>query len=182
MKAVVLCPGPSLADYKPEPCDMVVCVNRAALAHECTTWASLDYPMIRDNGPNILGNPSLLTQKQTAADLGLKAGRLERFPSIVTVQDIEPTYPMRIVDHGWWYVTMGAAIVYCVWKGAKEIKVYGADWEGKADFDGTMAGENREPARWDKERKLFADLKAYFSDVTIERVTGSALLAGRSES
>ncbi len=170
MNAIVLSPGPSLKDYKPQPADLTVCVNRAALLHKCDCFAALDYPMIRDHHATIIGAPTILTQQQTRDDLNLKPGRLDAF-EVVTVQDIEPTYPMNIVERGWWYVSMGAAIVYCAWKGAKQITVYGADWNGKEDLDGVEAGCNREPARWEKERQLFYDLQRYFKEreVTLTR-------------
>ncbi len=172
MNAVVLSPGPSLALLKEvPPCDLSCAVNRAALRFKVDCWASLDYPMIRDHLATIAGAPTLLTQQQTRDDLNLSPGRLDRF-EVVTCQEIAKTIPMEIVDRGWWYVSMGAAITYCAWRGAKSITVYGADWAGKEDFDGIEAGCNREPARWEKERKLFADLKAYFAErgVTIDRV------------
>ncbi len=86
MTAIVLCPGPSLAGYKPQPADLTVAVNRAALMFACDAWAALDYPMIRDHLATIAGAPTLLTQQQTRDDLNLSPGRLDRF-EVVTCQE-----------------------------------------------------------------------------------------------
>ena len=52
-----------------------------------------------------------------------------------------------------------AAIVYAAFKGATEIDVYGADWEGTADFDGVQGGKNRSEDRWREERGIFGALQ-----------------------
>lgn len=143
MTALILCPGESLASYVPQPADLVLTVNRAGLAHESDVWCALDYLMIRDNALDVMGNPRLLSRRQTICDT---AGWLGRFPAVMAFEDFPTPNGFRDMK------TMFAAALYAAAQGATSIKVYGCDWMGTKDFDGTEAGEDRTETRWAKEQ------------------------------
>lgn len=147
MNAVLLCPGPSLARLKSLPeCGISLAVNRAATLFAVDWFCASDYPMIRDYGPKVLGRPSLLTIRQTAHDL---RNRLDRFRSVKVAEDVLAGYGSPLKHHK----TAMLALLFAAWCGASTITVYGADWQGRTDFDGVNAGENRSDARWDEERR-----------------------------
>jgi hypothetical protein len=152
MHAIILCPGPSLATYAAHSADLVIGVNRAALAHECNVWATLDYPMIRDNADKLLGRPNLLTRRQTLIDIARRPARLQRFAEVRMVDDLDDFCPPTL---GYGRFSSAAALIYAAERGATQIDVYGADWAGTADFDGVNAGENRGAARWQAEAELW---------------------------
>ena len=155
MKAVILNPGPSLANLDAVPeCDLSIAVNRAALKFPCTIWAAADYPMIRDNWKQVLGQPRILTIDQTWHDIGHRVALdLE-----TTREEIFKTY-LNTKDVNWPMCTSFMAVVCAARAGATEIEIYGADWEGTEDFDGTQAaGEDRTEQRWEGERATFIPL------------------------
>jgi hypothetical protein len=164
MTAIILCPGESLASYKPKPADLVLAVNRAALQFECDVFCALDYPMIRDNGPNVLGNPALLSKGQTIRDVGPQ--RLARFAAV-------HEFPMPITDppglkH---QCTMVAAILFAA-RTCNRIEVCGCDMAGTKDYDGVEAGEDRTEWRWGREREAWDTLVPWLNErgVSLERM------------
>lgn len=162
MTSIILCPGPSLSRLESLPfCDLSIAVNRAALRFAVDVWASSDYPMIRNNYMSILGTPILLTMKQTAQDL--PAFRLAGFPTVKIMEQIE--VPKSL---GWLNKTMTAAMAYAYTEGAKQIDIYGCDWEGELDYDGTKAGENRSDARWELERADYRKLANWLGERGVE--------------
>lgn len=158
MKAVILCPGPSLARLiELPPCDISIAINRAALKFACQWWASLDYPMLRDNQAKILGNPQLLTRRQTYLDLHKRLGR---FAEIRIVEDM--------ADAAGYVKTLPCAMVFAHTLGAKRIDLYGVDWQGDCDFDGVKAGENRSEERWRLERLEVTGLMEWLAGKGVE--------------
>jgi hypothetical protein len=174
--AAILCPGPSLSrTYSGQPADLLIGVNRAALAYGCDVWAALDYTSdgkgVQPGGiirwrKDVIGNPVLLTTRTSLAAL---ARRGEPWGGqAVTVEEFAGFVPLQI---GWTLYSMTAAVVYAAWRGAKRIDLYGCDWAGTADHDGVMAGGNRSAERWSSERticesKLFPALKERGIEVT----------------
>ena len=169
MTYAILAPGPSLcatfdaADHE----GPIITVNRAALAYASEIWASTDYPIIRNNYESIKGTPNLLTRRQTASDL--PAHRKSRFPRVELVEDIVGI-PAKL---GWQEKTMTCAIMFAFVNGATEIDVYGCDWAGNLDYDGTKAGEDRSEARWAKERAVFEGIADWLKErgVEVRRIT-----------
>lgn len=163
MKAVVLCPGPSLAKFT--GCEhLTIGVNRAGLNKQvgpsyaetlgrisgfaCDWWAATDYPLIRDY--QALGKPKLFTSRQTANDIKGKFDHL--FSGIAAKEDIG--VPFNEVP--WTIYTATSALVLAYHLGATEIEVYGCDFAGVADWDGhsyqwkgNEAWRTRGGAKWD---------------------------------
>lgn len=158
MRAVILSPGPSLATYTPQSADVIIAVNRAALAHACDVWAALDYPMIRDNAVKVRGTPNLLSRQQTITDL--KPPRLTRFPNVIAVESLFEFCPPNLMP--WTLFTMTCAMIYAAYLGTNAIDIYGADFKGTQDYDGVEAGERRTEERWERDEKpLYARVKAW---------------------
>ncbi len=144
MVVAILNPGPSLANLLTLPkCDLSIAVNRAALRFECNIWAATDYPMIRDYQVFAMGNPKLLTRRQTWTDIKHRV----RLPLAGIVDDLALNVPAN-----WLAKTMTCAMAYAYAWGAHRIELYGCDWAGTKDFDGKEAGENRTDARWEAEK------------------------------
>jgi hypothetical protein len=72
MRALILCPGPSLAAFpgsaggKSDEPELLIGVNRAAAHVACDVWAAGDYPLIRKARCEVRGLPALLTAAATA--------------------------------------------------------------------------------------------------------------------
>ncbi len=149
MLAVILCPGPSLEELTEiPPCELSIAVNRAVLRFPVTWWAAVDYPMIRDNRAGVLGDPKLLTGKQTWEDIGRKVAP---FPEVMHVETLEECYPGKYDRR-----TTPSAILLAAWLGATEIHLYGDDRTQAADFDGHKNAETmmaRDPERWAAEAR-----------------------------
>ncbi len=143
MTAAILCPGPSLKALEVVPrVDLTIAVNRAALTFACDWWAARDYPMIRDNAAKVLAI------RTTANDL---RGRLNRFRVLATAEELNGWCPANLLGT----LTALLALLFAAKEGATRIDVYGADWKGTQDYDGTEAGENRTDERWAKEAGLW---------------------------
>ncbi len=151
MLAVILCPGPSLAKLEAIPeCDLSIAINRAAIRFPVDFWAAMDYPILKKHRDEIRGEPRLFTFSQTWKDVG---HRLKSFPRVYLREELEI----------WWggklpFKTFPASLVFAAWWGAREIEVYGCDWAGNLDFDGTVAGEDRSDDRWALERKMCGEV------------------------
>jgi hypothetical protein len=145
MKVKILCPGPSLADVRDVAGDLIIGVNRAALAHECDVWAAMDFPMIGNYSPK--GRPILFTKRET------KVLAPERFLSILYADDLDgPTFL-------WQKKTMICAMVFALRVGnASKIDLFGFDAAGTKDYDGKEAGEDRSDKRWTDELKTYEQL------------------------
>lgn len=151
MNATLLCPGPSLANYRPSTSTgIIIGVNRAATLHACDVWAATDIPLIKRTTP--LGTPVLLTIEATRDSL-IRRGRAWPY-GVVTHTDMAGGTP---TNNGtpWTRFTATAALKYAAWTGATRIDVYGADMAGELDWDGTKAGEWRDEDRWREERDIW---------------------------
>jgi hypothetical protein len=154
MRVALLCPGPSLAAYPGRSgFDLVLGVNRAAIAHGCDVWVACDVPCVRQHMEAVQGMPLLLTGMESSGTLDTDHPRY-RGP----ITDIRPL--LTFCDPGWSWQSFSAscAFVYAVAQGATRIDLWGADWSGTADHDGAEAGQNRSPERWQWERNIFLNL------------------------
>jgi len=166
-RVAILCPGPSLSSFDgPGGYDLVIGVNRAAVAFRCDVWAACDWQLIDRERRQVIGTPLLFTNVASAMWLR------KRNPWPATVDEFE------------WYLggdglalpgtsfSALAAVWYAVAKGAHIVNVFGAGLSGKLDFDGTAAGETRTDARWERERCLWEELTDLLSrrGVVVERV------------
>lgn len=149
MTANVLCPGPSLATVEVVPADFTIGVNRAATFKGCDIWCSLDFDFIKHQHEKILGNPILLTCKDSIRILARDTAFVWRG----IVKFISELIPWMPADHqnNWPLFSMTSAIVYAAHAGASEVNLWGCDWKGTSDYDGAQAGSNRTPQRWSQE-------------------------------
>lgn len=162
MKAIILCPGPSLSCLDVElfraPDEIVIAVNRAALAYECHVWAATDSPLIEKIGDQVLehqrcgkrGTPALLS---TRVSLDTLADRGWRWPGRVDVVERMRDWAPPDLQYG--RFSACSALIYAAWRGAGEIVVYGADWSGTADYDGVQGGRSRSDDRWRDESQVW---------------------------
>ena len=140
MKAVVLCPGPSLPSTWPDAdsgADVVIAVNRAA-SFGCDWLVAYDGSALRANYQHAkVGCLSLGT--------GAKWLRhLKRHPEVLADGEIE----MPDVAHTF---SINGALALAAHLGATEIEVHGDDKVGRAYFDGAL-GNSTSGGRWTRER------------------------------
>jgi len=153
MKAVVLCPGPSLRKFeKPDAYRLIVGVNRAAQFTPCDIWVALDARTFGET--KALGRPVLVTatdQYEIMCKQHAKARKLEHRSSA------DLSFPRTPV--AWHTKGLTTAIVVAYLQGAREIDCWGVDWSGVADWDGrALPTQKRSPKRWREEEDLFSDL------------------------
>jgi hypothetical protein len=158
MTAVILAPGPSLALLaSPPPSDLLIGINRAGLAFHCDVVAISDYPLFKKVDDHLLGRPNLLSKQDTLATL---KGRLDRFPEVFAAEEIQGV-PLTLQ---WRWKTLTCAMAFAFYRGAKSIDIYGCDWSGTLDYDGTEAGEDRTDRRWNEERACAEDLMRWMGE------------------
>lgn len=167
MKAVLLCPGPSLSrlDAVP-PCDIAAAVNRAACRFACDWWVATDYPLIRDWRGAVLGTPRLFTRGGTWRDIAHR-GWFDATKA-TTTDDLACPVPH------WSDKTATATLVLLASLGATQIDVYGSDMTDAPDFDGfTQKGTDRTAARWSTERATWDEIAAWLAGrgVSVNRIT-----------
>jgi len=156
MNAILLCPGPSLAEYQPQTADLTVGVNRAACFSPCDVWVAGDPPLIQQQHEWVIGAPELITSTD-----GLHV--YQTFPRDFGVPLWRGacrcwTEMLGYCPHAldWVMFSATAALIYCGWRGARRIDVYGADWKPlAADFDGVQAGKNRSMDRFTLESNIW---------------------------
>lgn len=160
MHVHLLCPGPSLASYVPQPCDLTIGVNRAACAVMCNVWVACDTPLIVRENAKVLGLPLLVstdTTLETIPDHGVAPWAGGTFDS---------KQMLEYCPHAYQWVTFSAttALIFAAFRGARVIEVFGADWSGTQDYDGVEAGQNRQPDRWQLEREIWNNLVAWLAE------------------
>lgn len=150
MKAIVLCPGPSLAAYSAKQADLIIGVNRAVLAHRCDWWSATDRTLLKEIDPGYRLN--LFTDEQTLVP------RPERFPMILRKQ-MTSYYTSSAT---WPSFSSTSALVLAAHLGALTIDVFGDDKAGFADWDGHIyarPGEEgwrtRSAQRWQREWEIW---------------------------
>lgn len=150
MNATLLCPGPSLVNYKPvESAGIVIGVNRAATLHACDVWAATDRPLIDSVKP--LGTPTLLTIEATRASFERRG---TPWPYLVVTHCGMVGGKVDNGRHPWTRYTATAALYFAAWSGATRVDVWGCDWSGTKDWDGGTA-ERRTDERWADEQAIW---------------------------
>lgn len=166
MNAILLCAGPSLANYRQRPADLVVAVNRAALRQPCDVWAIGDWPLIEQIREAVATFQPKLPRLFTAANshshlrdhspLGEWGN-----PNGGDVTEFESLFDGHEDAHQWTAFTATAALWYCFWQGVKTLDVFGADWGGATYCDGKPISQNRVDlgeTGWALERSIWTRL------------------------
>jgi hypothetical protein len=163
VNAIVLNPGPSLARYQPRPADLVVGVNRAALLFDVDAWACCDLPAIETWHEEVIGSPTLIASQETLDNLRDRQIRWRG-------REIDRKKMLDFCPHviDWVMFSSTTALVFAAWTGAERIDVYGADWHGTLDWDGTAAGKNRSADRWSLERGIFGVITGWLRERRVE--------------
>jgi hypothetical protein len=176
VRAVILCPGPSLLaslrDLNSGVLDasFVIGVNRAVTAYSCDYWCSLDAETYEETAPIgtpkiVCGNGNYRRLHRRRPDYPLGAARL-----YTDEVDKNNGVPDSIKWRSYSFLT---AIMFAYEQGAREILIAGADLCGHRDWDnGQDARVNRSEERWIKERRYYEDFSRWLSErgVTIRRV------------
>ncbi len=168
--SVLLCPGPSVAAYVPHPDALVVGVNRAAQRIACDAWICGDPPAIQQFNADVIGSPLLVTSTDGKHQYGAFprdfGHPLWRGECLCWTEMF--SYCPNELAINWQMLTATAALVYCGFRGATTIDVYGADWSGVKDWDGVAAGKNRSEARWVMERGIWANVTNWLNARGVE--------------
>lgn len=182
MKAAILNPGPSLVETfaDREGYDIRIGVNRAVGAFRCDYWAILDSAEAFEQAKPI-GTPAILSIDASWLRLlkmtepGPRAAK-HRF---IDFNDVSAIVPIAQVCQKIYSIYAAIALAYKL--GANQIDVYGADWEGEADFDGrTWCNNNRGEDRWKSERNGFESLRTWMLErgVLVTRIPARTLEVG----
>ena len=152
MNAAILCPGPSLSRFQDRSgYDLVIGVNRSAVAHAVDVWCCGDWPLYQRVQQDVIGSPLWFTDPNSAGYVGVHGPAWRG--KLTTFDQIDPH-----IENDWKIYSLYAAVGYAVVAGATRIEVYGADWNGEKDFDGTLAGNTRDENRWRVEASGFRAL------------------------
>jgi hypothetical protein len=166
-RVAILCPGPSLSGFTdPGEYDLLVGVNRAATVIRCDVWCACDWQLVQRERRNIIGRPRLFTNSASARRLH------GRDPWLTEVEEFEWLLGGDGLPLAGTTFSAIAAVWYAVARGAKRVDVFGADMNGRLDFDGVAAGETRTETRWERERALWREAAATLMGrgVELERV------------
>ncbi len=152
--AAILCPGPSLERYRQAgmPYDVVIAVNKACLfaphhwfvAHDRETFDMFPAAPMR----GICTHGAIIDE--------YRAGGLTRLP-----RDLEGIPLMDLPQVGWNYrnASMFGAMALAAHLGAEQADLFGVDWSGASNWDGTVQAEGRPAERWQLEAAAYERLK-----------------------
>ncbi len=158
MRAALLCPGPSLRAYPGREgqggFDLVIGVNRVATLHPVDVWACGDWPLIEQERGRVLGEPTLFVAASGAAQLRDHSPAGPWPFKTIEFEQLEQGGFATSAGPQWNLFSTTAALMFAGWVGATRIDCYGIDWRGTLDWDGTAAGGNRSPERWQLEKDL----------------------------
>ena len=171
MDVGILCPGPSLSGFLKTPVghDLIIGVNRAATAYRCDWWVFGDPEAYREFTP--IGSPRIGTLARSFEAIGpIEATVIDRLA-------IECPGEIR-----WQQFSLTAAMVLAQHLGAARIVVYGADWRGTLDWDGTAAPV-RHKDRWASEAHRYEQVKTWLTrcNIRVVRVIGATNMAKRNK-
>jgi len=141
------------------PCaDLTIAINRAALIHRFHWWACMDLETITEN-PQVDAY-RLFTCKETCKRAKKRNVQLPKTLMIAEEQAIVPSRKAL----GWSLYTSTSSMALAYHLGARDIRVYGADMNGEADWDGTLNERTaRSEKRWEKERGIIRLLDDWFT-------------------
>ena len=159
IRAVVLCPGPSVVRFNGPLCDDVttfyniaIAVNRAAGAFGCDWWVCLDARSFAACEP--MGTPKIVCSQNQYRLMCAKWPQAAKHKHKKHWPGKIPTSKCK-----WNHFGSTVAIELAFRLGAVEIDAYGVDWDGKADFDGyTDTNQVRNADRWRREAEIFGAL------------------------
>ncbi len=151
MQATLLCPGPSLARYKPAAADLTIAVNRAGARFGCDVWAVTDWELIQQHHERLHKQTRILTTR-ACANLWTALGHANATHCVCLEA---PTH--------WDLFTATTALVWAHLQGVTHIDVYGADLSGEADFDAEHPGRNRSDDRWHRELEVWESVTAWLA-------------------
>src|SRR5437016_5928842 len=128
MRAVILCPGPSLAALPaavwPAGAGVIIGVNRAAAYRACGWWAFVDSPVFAAVKP--AGLPRVFTTAESLRTLSKGDHRARLMAHAPMALDAAA---LRFqLSLGWSIYSAPAALCLAAFLGATKIDVYGADW------------------------------------------------------
>ena len=178
MRGILLCAGPSLAHYDPQPAELVVAVNRAALTRQCDVWAAGDWPLVQEIRSRVaafqIKTPLLFTASGGHAELRRPPSVDWGNPDGRDVVEFESLYDGHETDLQWTVFTATAALWYCFQRGVKRLDVFGADWGGGTYCDGSVISQNRRDVPdgfWNLERHHWEKLVKVCGErgMTVER-------------
>jgi hypothetical protein len=157
MKTALLCPGPSLADYRTSDHEIVVGVNRAVSVAPCDFWVLLDDRPFRSASP--IGEPCLVTSGAIYRRFIRKSLLTKDRPFI----DRQNLYFDGNAPWGRFSATN--ALVLLLNMGATSIDCFGVDMVGTKDWDGFGHDQDkRDIERWKEEATLWNRLTQYLSE------------------
>lgn len=182
----IYCPGPSLNNAHPDPCNADIAVNQAILKYpNVEHWAIQDYDVFAkcsrilwtpdDPRPALWIPSSWITHEQNWIKKYKKgAPSIMGFPHIcymkTMLKDLMP-FGKQIP---WDEYTFFTAIALAILRGAQRIQVYGADMHGDGYYKDVPANDirNHSEKRWDREREIFKEIFqiSWFNKIYIERV------------
>jgi len=160
MRAALLCPGPSLAQYPGrEGYEIVIGVNRVAGRITCDYACMLDvtpYELLRRDGLDFVGDPVHTTPARARAKVLRKWPDAERFAhmDLQAIDSVPTSLRWRLYS-----VTCGLVLAHHL--GAESVDCWGIDWHGELDWDGLAdARFVRTDERWRQESVVFANVAA----------------------
>lgn len=160
MRAILCCPGPSLATYKwirYATDDMfVVAVNRAIEVVDADWWVIPDTEGVDSIKPlHYHDRLQILTKYE---------GR-PKLRGSVPWSYLKDGYPWLCYDR-----SALAALILCIQLGALDIYAFGMDWIGEQDWDGRWQ-DSRNPERWVQERIITHEVLGMHPEVNLWRPT-----------
>lgn len=157
MKAALLCPGPSVANYQPADHAMVAGVNRAVGIAPCDFWVFLDDRPFYSAQP--LGEPCLVTS-------GMIHRRLYRKQLITSARPFLDRARLPFEgDLPWGRFSSTNALVLLAALGATEIECFGVDMVGTLDWDQhSHPQDKRDEKRWNEEAGLWQRLTQHLAN------------------
>ena len=115
-----------------------------------------DTPAFEQFSPQVQGRPRVITSVETYGHLmdRIKAGMVTGWMDIRCWTEALQTVPHA---YNWPMFSATGALAWAAHEGAERIEVWGADWSGTLDYDGTAAGKNRSDSRWVLERQIWTN-------------------------
>lgn len=157
MKAAILCPGPSLADFSGTDADIAIGINRAVSHYPCDFHVFLDCRAFYAAEP--VNEPCLVTTRQMYRRVTRK--RPEALQRLFLCRDRLTTGTAA----KWGRFSVTSALILAENLGATEIECFGCDMEGTKDWDGhAFEQDRRDEKRWREERELWQQLTAYLAE------------------
>lgn len=172
----ILCSGASFGRFleSPKAHGVYVGVNRTASVYPCDYWVFNDKEAFEWYRPQ--GTPVIVTTFATHKALAEKRSGRKAFVDpfrgydVLFIDAIADPPPS---DFHWRSFSMTMAMVLAYSLKASRISIYGCDWFGNDDWDGTPSRrKGRTPYRWQNEENKYSKLSAWLNirGISCERV------------